>query len=332
MADIIENVITSFKQTLDWHLWLYFLAVYFIEGIVDSIVIVVFVLLGALAAFGFLGLVGFENIPQLFSNPQTLAANPGFLGFVAIAMILFALAMLAFVFVSSLFIGVRYNLVNNFIKSKKLDLGKAFEAARLRVFTLFKAFLVLGVIVWVVLLLVMLPLIFSIPNLIASDSAAVAIGVIGLILYLVVIMLVFALAMFLLLPFFALVAPTVLFEKAGAIDSLKRAFAMAKANYFGNLGFVLVYTIILMAIGIVINIIIRVLALIFMVPVMLFSESGGSAAASGAIASVMAVSAISILIFTPYLIWTLVFEAMAFRNLFFINADLKPKNKPKKNP
>ena len=321
MADFIDNVVESFKQTLDLHLWLYFFAVYLVEGIAEGIVILVFLLFGALAALGFLGSLGLQNLGNVFSSPQALFSNPGFIGFIALALILLAFMVLAIVFIASLFAGIRYNLVNNFLKKKKLDLGQAFHNAMPRTLTMFKAGILITAVILAVLFVLCIPALAVLPGIIAGGpGAGAALGIVGMIFYIFVILGLFALAMFFLSPFFVLVQPTVFFGKLGAIDSLKRAFALAKSNYWANLGFVLIYSIVLMGISFVISIVAQIVGLVLMLPAMAFSGAGNAAMASGMIGSMMLYYMVYIILFIPYTVWSLSLEATSFRNLFFLNS------------
>jgi len=326
MADFFDNVIDSFKQTLDFSLWLYFFAIYLLESVVSGLVVLVFLALGLVAALGSLNVIGIEGFIGLLSSPGQLLANPGFMAFVAICIVLFALMILALLFVASFFVGIRYCLMDSFLRTKKLGLGSAFERARPRALTFFKSSIIVSLAIGIVLTIAFLPLILSIPGIAGSGPASAGLKVVALFLFAFLILIVFAIAMFLLSPFLALIAPAVFFEDKGAVVSLKRAFALAKGNYLPNLGYLIIYTIIVVGVSFVISMVAQFLGLLFMLPMAALGASG-SAAGAGIISAMMFYYAVSALLLIPYSVWASSFEAASFRNLFVANLSLKKEAK-----
>jgi len=312
MPGFIDTVIESVKQSLDWPLWLYFFAVQIIEGIVGGVVILLFLFVGGVALLGSFSL-------SIFQNPDVLLSNPGnLLGVFAIIATLATILVVVLAFVSSYFTGMRFNLFNNFLKTKKIDLGKAFEDTMPRAFTYFKVSLLVAVVAILILLVLAIPALSSIPLLVGVSSPG---PILGIILYVVAMLLLFCLGAFLLSPVLQLLAPTSFFEKRGAVDTIKRAIQLAKANYLGNLAFVLIFSVVVMGISWVLSIILQFVSLFTLIPAIALSESGGAMA--GAAAGGFAVyGVVYVILFVPYIIWSTLFETTAFRNLYYLDYGL----------
>jgi len=210
-------------------------------------------------------------------------------------------------------------LFNAFLKEKKIDLGKAFEITMPRVFTFFKmSLLVAALAVLAVGALLVVPLLLIVSN----PSPAMALPVVLLFL---IISLILMLAMLLLMPFFALLAPVAFFEKLGAIDGLKRAFALIKTNYLGNLAFVFVYFLVMFGVSWIVNTFVQ-FAMVFPMVSMISGSPGANLAAF--VGAWIVFGIIAFLIYIPYVVWTSVFETAAFRNLYFL--DVQRLQKPLK--
>jgi len=323
MPGFIDTVIGSLKQSLDFPLWLYFLAVQIIESIVGSIVVMLFLFAGAVLLIGSIG-------PSIFQNPAALLSTPAnMLGIFSVIGLLAAILIVILAFVTSYFTGIRFNLFNNFLKTKKIDLGKAFEETTPRAFTFFKISLILALLICLVLLVLAIQVLSSIPALIGMTSPA---PLVGLILYIVVVLLIFSLAMFLLSPILQLFAPTVFFEKRGAIDTIKRAVELAKTNYLGNLAFVLIFFVIVVGVSWAISILMQLISFFTLIPAIALSKSGGPVAGA-AVGGFAVYGVIYVILFVPYVIWSTVFETAAFRNLYYLDRSLlEPKAKPRAKP
>ena len=320
MAGFIDTVIDSLKQSLDLPLWLYFFAVQVMEGIVEGIVVLLFLFVGAVLLLGSFSLSFFQNPAALFSNPENL------LSIVSTIAILGTIMVVVMSFVASYFTGLRFNLFNGFLKTKKIDLGKAFEETTPRAFTFFKVSLILALLVTLVLLIIAIPVLSSVPSMIGMTSPA---PLVGLILYIVVALLIFSLAMFLLSPILQLLAPVAFFEKRGAIDTVKRAIELVKPNYLGNLAFVLIFFVVVVGVSWVISLILQFISLVTLFPAIALSEAGG-AAAGAAVGGFMVYGIVYVILFVPYVIWSIIFETAAFRNLYYLDSSmLEPKARPK---
>jgi hypothetical protein len=321
MPGFIDTVVESLKQSLDWPLWLYFFAVQIIEGIVSGVVVLLFLFVGAVMLLGSFSLTIFQNPAAFFSNPANL------LGLFTAVGILVAILIVILTFVASYFTGIRFNLFNNFLKTKKIDLGKAFEDTTPRAFTYFKVSLLVSLIGILILLILAIPVFSSIPALLGMTSPA---PLIGFILYVVVVLLLFALGVFLLSPILQLLAPAAFFERKGAVDTLKRAIELAKANYLGNLAFVLIFMVVVMGISWILSIILQFVSIFTLIPAIALSESGGTIAGAAA-GGFVVYGVIYVILFVPYIIWSTVFETAAFRNLYYLDQGLlRPKAKGKK--
>ena len=145
MTGFVDTITESFKQTLNWSMWLYFFLVFLIEGIILGIIALVFVFIGFVSVLGPLASVGgIENLPVLFSNSAFISGSIG-----TIAFLFFVFVIIA-TFVGAVFTGMRYHLFNDFLKTDKFNLGKAFQKTKPRVFTYFLISLIIGLIVFAV--------------------------------------------------------------------------------------------------------------------------------------------------------------------------------------
>ncbi len=310
MLGFVDTLIASFKQTLNLQLWLYFFAIQLLEGIMTGVVFLLLALIGFLALLGpIISIGGFENIELLFSNPGILT------GIVGVACVLFLVLVVVASFIVSLFTGIRFHLFNDFLRTKRLDLASAFEKARPRFFTYFKVSLLVGVIISIVLAIAFVPLL---PILFAGTTASnIGLLIAGAGLF-IVLLLIVVIALFLLSPMLSLLAPVAFFERRGVIESIKRAFELMKANYLGNLAYVILCSIIVMAISFVISMIVQFLQLAIMLPAMAVGSSAG-AAVGGLVALVVLVS---IVLYVPFTVWSVCFDTACFRNLYFLDLAL----------
>jgi len=312
ITGFIDEVIESFKQTLNLRLWAYFLLLQLAEGFFGFIISMLFVLIGLIVALGSIGSMGFENIGQLLSEPSTWVNLLGWIIF------LVGMLMLTLTYISAVFSGLRFNLFNDFLKTKKLSLATAFKKTTPRILTFFKVQLIVAIVIFIVLGIAMLPLIGFIQAMVASgSSSAVAGPIIGTILYFVVLMLVLGIAMFLVSPVLSLLAPTAFFGEHNAMGSIKRSFALVKANYLGNLAFVLVYTVIVMALSYIISAFLSIVQLFTILPATIGMQSGNASAAAGFFGGFFVYTILSIVLLVPFGIWAACFETACFRNLYF---------------
>jgi len=320
MAGFTDTLIESIKQSLDWSLWLYFLAVQLIEGLLAGFIVLLFLFVGAILMLN-------SFTPAFFQNPMAFFLNPANLvGIIGTVCLLSTILIVVLVFVASYFTGLRFNLFNGFMKTKKIDLGKAFEATTPRAFTYFKVSVVIALVVSVALLVLAIPALSSIPALIRTLAPA---PLIGLAIYALVALTLFSIALVIVSPILQLLAPTAFFEKKGAIGTIKRAIELAKANYLGNLAFVLAFIVIVVGISLILSLILQFVSVFTLIPAIVLSESGETAA--GAVIGGLAVYGIVfVILFLPYLIWSTLFEIIVFRNLYYLDHSLiEPRARPK---
>jgi len=317
MPGFVDTVIESLKQTLNWPLLLYFFAVQLIEGVVIGVILVFFVLLGLLSLFGSLDFSSIQGIAQQFSNPALLL---NLVGIIALLVVAFFLVVM---YVSALFAGWRLNLFNNFLKSKRLDLGRAFAQAKPRAFTYFKIDLLVTVIILLVLFvpffLAFLPILAYLPG--SPPSTVVGqflAGILAAFLWL----LLGLIALFFVSPVMFLFAPVAFFERQGAIDSIRRSIALVKTNYWGNLAFILVYFVIVFFINLIVNAILRILSIPLLVPLVMAGESGAGPAVAGMLGFMALFGVLSVIILVPYVIWVVAFQIACLRNLYFLDFSL----------
>ena len=326
MTGFIDTLSESFKQTLNWSMWLYFLLVFLIEGIILGIIALIFVFIGFFAFLGPITAVGgIENVGMLFSNPSFIANSIGTIW------ILFTVFIIIATFVEAIFIGMKYHLFNDFLKTGKFNLGKAFQKAKPRILTFFIISLILGLIILAVLALAFAPILFMLPGLIsgtvASSNAAL---IIAPLLFSVLLVFLVGLVLLLISPMLNLLAPTAFFEEKGAIGTIKKSFELMKANYFGNLAYLILFFLIIFAIRMFLQVLFLPLTILIGV-----IEAGGTQL----IGLVILLGLISFIIMFIYTVWMSVFDTVAFRNLYFFDKSLlakhttrshtKPKHKAK---
>jgi len=325
----VDQLIDSLKQSVNLNLWLYFFLVQLIEGVVYLIVFAVFAIFGIIAIFGSLGGLSEQSLMQMVSTPSMVATALAAVGIIAFA------AILILLYITSLFEGIRFNLFNNFLKDKSLDLGKAFGQAKPRTLTFFLTGILISLIIGALLVIALIPAALSIVPLIISaqtgSEAANAGAVVFTILYLLVIMLVFGLVMLLISPIINLVAPAVFFEQRGAISSIKRAYHLARTSYLGNLAFVILFGIVMWAAGFILNIIVRLISLPLILPMAagLENVADPAIALTNIMGMTMAIMGFSMIIIIPYSIWVSIFQVAAFRNLYFYDLSLINKGNSK---
>ncbi len=311
MNDFIDQLVGSLKQSLDLKLWLYFLLMLILNGLVSFLVFLVFVLAGVVMLVVSLSSVSFANIPLLLSRLSQ------FLPLVFGLALLFILWILAMLYVSSLFSAAMFALFNGFLEKKKLSLGHAFETAFARAFTLFKVNLLVSIGLAIALLVVFSPLFFALSQ--SSFVLPNILQVFGALAFVGILVLVLLIAVFLLSPWFSLLTPAVVFGSQGAIDSMKEAFAFVKRDYFGNLVFVIIYMVIVMGVSWVLGMMLSFVQMFTLLPAMVVAESS-SAVATGAVLGAFGIYfVVAAVLYVPYIIWSTVFDTSAFRNLYFFN-------------
>ena len=80
MTGFVDTITESFKQTLNWSMWLYFFIILFIEGVITGIIALIFVFIGLSPNTKFLKGVdldsqGFITTSQQQSSVQGISAN-----------------------------------------------------------------------------------------------------------------------------------------------------------------------------------------------------------------------------------------------------------------
>ncbi len=314
MVGFVDTISESFKQTLNWPLWLYFFLILIIEVLVTGLIALVFILLGFVAFLGPITAVGgIENIAVLFSNMSFISSAIGVIGLLFIVFIIIA------TFIEAIFIGLRYNLFNDFLKTGKFDLGKAFQKTKPRIFTYFLISLIVSLIILAVFALAFAPAIFVLPALIGGAAIANTVLIAPLFFAVLLVFLV-VLVILLISPMLSLIAPAAFFGNQGAFATIKKSFELMKANYFGNLAYVIFYVIIVVAI--------RMLLQVLLLPFTImagFMESVGGAI----VGLLILVGIIAFLGMVVYIVWSTVFDTVCFRNLYFLDKSILSSNVPK---
>lgn len=324
MRGFVDTVIDSFKQTISLPLWLYFFVVQLIEILVQGLVFLLLLFSVFFVVYDSVAKVGFNNIGLIFTTPSLLAPFAWALGF------LFLLFIFVMVYLSSVFVGLRFNLFNGFVKHKRFDLGRAFADTMPRVFTFFKINLVILVLLVLFLGISVLPIVNSVVAIISGlGPDQVAGQVVGIVLYFFLMLLVFGLVSFFLSPLTVLLTPVAFFENFGVVGSFKRAFSLMKSNYLGNLAFVLIYFVVLIGINMAVSFVTRFFAFFTLFPAISSLDVSQSTAAFGTVfSSVILFSFITLAVLVCYVVWAVVFETACFRNLFFLNESLLHSRKP----
>lgn len=329
MPGFVDTVIESLKQTLSWPLLIYFFAVQLLEAFAIGLVFVFFALIAVLSVFGLIGQTGIPQLVAFFSNPANLV---GIIGLFLVVMFFFFLVAM---YVSAFFTGMRFNLFNNFLKEKRLDLGRAFSQTKGRAFTYFKIDLLITIILTVLFGLIWLLAFIPLLPLMLGQSSLSAVGplVMGLILALIFMLLLF-IVLLLVSPVLVLLAPVAFFEKEGVIGSIKRSIALVKVNYWGNLAFLIVYVIIITVISLVVQFILGAIRLVFFLPFALVSDPMNSALIANLVGSIALFSIIAVIILVPFIVWSSAFQTASFRNLHALNVSLSGKvgTGPKRRP
>jgi hypothetical protein len=249
MADIVSIFSETFRHSFSPKFYLYMALVFVLTIVLGMVSGVVALIVGGVlfvVALAVYGLMAF-SLPALF------------IYFVLLVLFLLALFLVG-AFVDAVSEGLGVNLVLDFLAGKKLDLSLAFKRLQPRlgdaVKVRFYLWVALGVIV---LILLSLPLLFTLPWLPGLDLAnimyleALAAPLAGLLIVELVLILLIALAVFLLSPYFVVLLPLPFFEKKGPRACLDRTIALVKKNYWQNMGFFLLYLAALTVIGLIIG-------------------------------------------------------------------------------
>ncbi len=320
MPGFVDTVIESFKQTLDLRLWLYFFLTQVVEAVVSAAAILVFVLLAFAAIFGSAAFANIQNIAQLFSSPSFILNALGAI------LLLAAILFLMLLYISSFFTGLRFNLFNRFLQKKELDLGAAFEETKPRTLTYFKINLLISGIVLLLAALLLLPVLLPmLAGQLLSGSAAA--GALAYFLLVFLLALVFAVAVFFLSPVLLLLAPVAFFSRLGVIASIERSIELVRANYWGNLAFVLIYLVIAMGVSWAVSLVGQIAGLLAFIPAIAVAGGSSMAAGPGILGAMLSYYTIFFVIFIPYVIWSAVFSTACFRNLYFLDTQLLGKRK-----
>ncbi len=314
MTSFVDTILESFKQTLNWSMWLYFFLIFFIEGIILGIIALSFVFIGFFTLLGPITNVGgIENIAMLFSDLSFIASSIGILWF------LFTVFIIIATFIVAIFTGMRYHLFNDFLKTGKFNLGKSFQKTKPRVFTYFLISIFIGLVILTVFVLAFAPVLFIIPELIGGTVAGPNVALIAPLIFTVLLMFLIGLILLLISPMLNLLAPTVFFEEKGAIDTIKKALELMKANYWGNLAYVILYFLIIFAI----SMLFQLLVLPFTILLSIIDSSRAAAVGLLGFAGL-----IMFIIMVVYSIWSTVFDTACFRNLYFLDKSLLAKHVP----
>jgi len=323
MTGFVDTLIKSFKQALNIRLLLYFLVVQIIESFVGFVVFTIFFLFGLLLFLGSIDYIGIQNIPTLLSNPDSLISvlgTFGLLGFVFLFVLFY---------ITAVFSGIRFNLVNMFLKEDKLNIGDAFRKARPRAFVFFKIFVLIGFAI-----LLAFSILFLFPTLSISgffNGSGTPLSA-SSIVFLAVLAFASFIAVFLLTPFFAMLAPATFFEKLGARATIKRSFSLIKTDYLGNMVFVILYLALLISLSIIVSLALQVLGFFTLMPAISSFRAGGVNSLGPFIASLSIYGFFYLAFIVPYSVWAIAFETTAFRDLFFLNrAQASPKPVKKKS-
>ena len=317
MVSIVDSLVDVFKKSFDLKLWLYFLIIIIIAVIVGWLV--------QLLTFGIVESIVFAPIQASMMFPTATASaeifsyllqNIGLI--VTLYIAAFAVYFVLMILVDSFFTGLELNLAKDFLGNAGLSLDRVLEKTKPRVITLFKANLLVSILLFALFFVLMLPVLVQLFSVIsaaseagllalATDSAAeqqLAGGIIGLTINFFLMVVLYSLIVLLLLPFLWLVVTVVLFEKLGAIASIKRAWALAKASYLRNLAYVLLFYVIVILLSL------AVLLVMFALFFVLFL---------GGLVGMLLGILVLLVLGLGLLLWLVAFSALAQVNFYILN-------------
>lgn len=332
MGWVFDSLGEAFTKSLDLKgLWKYYLVIAILAGLVAFAIE-----LGIL----WLPILSYLDLTfvQFFTSPQTvmLALMLAFLtglqsaGVQSIITLLAAVTII-YTLVSTLWeaiiIGFNLNIAKDYLSKAKPSLGSAWDKTKPRFITLFIINVVVGILLLILLLLLLAPAILSLLNNLPSileslpgivyssmmgneaavTAAATAIAslLVGTMLMAMIGVFLFTVILFFLMPILAMVAPVVLFEKAGVIGSLKRIVEVGKREYLATLGYLILAGIIIVA-----------ATIIYMVVVMSIAFFGGLLSAIGAPFAGIVAGIIIFIVLAVYIIWAMAFSSLALTKLY----------------
>lgn len=335
LLDYLDGVFDAFRQSLSLRLLLYFLALFLAQGLVVGIFGFALAVAGILIFLGMIGNLTVQNLVLVISSTEMLLAS--MLLFFTVSTI-FVLVVL---FISGIFEGIRFNLVDAFARTGKISMRDSFKKTRPRLFTYFFSNLVVIIFLVLVLFLLMSPFLSLVPGIFSSFFTrvllgnpeilagilpvlgnALTLGLLGGILFLAF--------LFLISPFTMLLNPVVFFEKKGFLDSVRAAVHLAKENYLANIAFFVMHIVILLgayafsqSIGQFFGALILGPPLISMLTALLSGEAAMMEAMFSSVSfflSVQAFRLVYMLVFVPFMLWSPVFQKAAARMLFALKA------------
>jgi len=241
MGFYIDSALNSFRRSFNPKFFGYNFLAGIIVFVISIVLIAVFVVLPAVAAF-----LAFKfSVTALW-----------------IYLLLFFVFIVIMAFTEALYSGFKLNFARDLISGKAITLKSAWHATKPRLLTAFGVKLIVNLVIAIAVILWFLPLAvyflnaikefsFLIPGLPFSSAQAPLSPAVFLPAFLLVFLKVFAwillgaiifgIIYLVLLPFLIVLNAVPYFENIGVIDSFKRAYWLGKKNYFKNYFFAIAY-------------------------------------------------------------------------------------------
>ncbi len=233
MGIVISSWEKLFKKSLDFQLFKIYLVFLIIFALSYLAIVSVFFISGLILFIVFLGSfpVDLTQFGLIFFSA---VSSPGFVFSAIVLLVLFVFFELYLVAIYS---GMMLNISALFQSRKNKNVGvilrEAFHRTTPRVWTLIKTNVLIGLILFVPLLIILSFTVFPAIFTISSNP----LSGLGVLFALIVFLFIWFGLLFFIMPFLLLQSSIPLFEKKGAIDSIKRIWVLGKQNYGTNFGF-----------------------------------------------------------------------------------------------
>jgi len=315
VTDAFENIL---KKSIDLKLWLHY------------------VLILIIAALGFVVILAVFAIPALLVFFALKFSIPAIIFYAIIAVVF----VIVFILFDALVFGVQLHVANDYLAKKAIDLGRVFRASWARMVDVAKVRFFIGLIFFVLLVVLMLPVIFlaidlvsvaiggGLDGLSAGEAFSTFPGIIGLVIWLVVAFLIYFLIDLLATPFTIIASQIPLFEDKGLKASVKRFIELGKKNYVSNLGFYVLYLIAVLAASLIVSII-GAIPRAIMVGLVPATESGAGAAIGLSILFLLVMMIVSFILNIILTVWATVFESLFMAKIYLLNTAKSPAKKKK---
>ncbi len=312
MGNNFHGIVEALKASLNWRLILRY-------GLVLVVYLFVLLLIALLIFGPAIWIVVtplLEKLPLVQENPLVILEMIAFF-FQSLPFIIAVLLIAVIVFCilttlwESLIEGTELSIASNFFSIGKISFLDAWHAAKQKMFPIFKAKLVVGVLLFILYIVIMLPVILSAINLFSSMPSLPELLLQGTNSPFLMQMsalsdfqgsmsLLYSAITLFLTPFLLLIVPSILFENLGAISGLKRAWHLSKNNYLRNLVFIILIGLVEIMIMVVAMIVILALLFISVAPMLAF----------GIVAMIVGLI-IVVILFLLMIFWVMAYHSLA---------------------